>query len=169
MENNNKNLILGVLVITLILVAGYLVFQNRATTPVVTNPNESAAEESTVRNLVTSFGKKMKDVSLLSPAAAEEIEENYKDFAIPELIQKWQQDPEDAPGRLTSSPWPENIEIESATKVTKSEYIVMANVIEVTSAEESSGGEFSRTPVVITVKNIDGKWLISDFSTTSTE
>lgn len=172
MENNNKNLILTILVIILILVAGFFVFQNRANPPVVTTPNENgaenAAEENTVRNLVTNFGEKLKDASLLSPTAAEEIEANYASFVIPELIATWKADPENAPGRLTSSPWPENIEIESATKVTLSEYIVLANVIEMTSQEEVTGGEFSETPVVITVKNIDGEWLISDFSTTST-
>ena len=64
-------------------------------------------------------------------------------------------DPESAPGRLTSSPWPDRIEIDNVQAAGTDEYLVTGWVIEKTSADET------KYPVQITVSKVDGSWLIT--------
>ena len=61
-------------------------------------------DETEVEAFVTNFGQTLKNVSLLSPTVAEDIEINYKDFLDQFLLTQWQADPLSALGRLTSSP-----------------------------------------------------------------
>ena len=65
-----------------------------------------------------------------------------------------------APGRLLSSPWPGRIEILSVKKLSKSEYEVMGNVIEITSVEALSGGVAAEKPITLIARDFDGHWLI---------
>jgi hypothetical protein len=61
------------------------------------------------------------------------LRENYSQFVSPALLAQWQSDPENAPGRVTSSPWPERIEIIDTEKLADSKYQVKGDIIEVTS------------------------------------
>ena len=60
------------------------------------------------------FGSRLKLVSLLAPedVLRRDIEEHFVDLVTPELLNKWLDDPTAAPGRLTSSPWPECIAVD---------------------------------------------------------
>ncbi|MCE9541588.1 hypothetical protein K8R03_03455 [Candidatus Kaiserbacteria bacterium] len=109
------------------------------------------------RTTVQEFGALMQNVSLLSPDASTTIATVYGPYAIPELIAQWQKDPEHAPGRLTSSPWPDHITIKSITKQ-GSGYIVSGEV-----ALMTSDGPAGTTPVVIQVVPVDGVWLIAAY------
>jgi len=41
---------------------------------------------------------------LSSPNIKDELRQAYKDFVSPELLEQWQQNPSQAPGRIVSSP-----------------------------------------------------------------
>lgn len=77
--------------------------------------DQSAEDKSAVTSLVEQFGQKLQMVSLLAPAdtVRQVMQEQYSAYVTPDLLAKWQSDPQNAPGRLTSSPWPDRIEISS--------------------------------------------------------
>nr|MBO2494377.1 hypothetical protein [Clostridia bacterium] len=121
-------------------------------------------DELEVKLLLDAFGKNLQKVFLLAPedVVAASIEENYGDYVTPELLQKWQADPQSAPGRLVSSPWPDRIDILSIEMLDENQYLVYGEIIEVTSVELEKGGAAAKWPVTITVRKVDGRWLISD-------
>ncbi len=120
-------------------------------------------DEQAVRTLVEGFGKKLQMVSLLAPkeTAAKSMQENYSDYVTPELLQKWMADPQNAPGRLGSSPWPDHIGILNIEPGNNDQYIVNGELFEVTSVELAYGGAAAKRPVTMTVRKTDGRWLIS--------
>ncbi|NLX91109.1 MAG: hypothetical protein GXZ07_05905 [Firmicutes bacterium] len=132
-------------------------------------PTEMALEtsnyedEAAVTRLVKDFGGKLKDVSLL--ASAEELtaslEEHYGEFVTSALLESWQNDPQQAPGRVSSSPWPELIEVVSLEKSAEGVYEVQGKVIEMTSVEMTQGGIAAQRPITLTVEKSAGRWLIS--------
>jgi hypothetical protein len=124
----------------------------------------SAADESAVRALVENFGKKLQSVSLLAPDAAQEIQTQYADFVSPDLLKTWQSDVSKAPGRLTSSPWPDRIEISTQVKDGSDKYVIIGVVIEVTSVEAVNGGAFARQPVRLVVQKLQGGWHITEYT-----
>ena len=79
----------------------------------------------------------------------------------PELLKEWQNDPQKAPGRVVSSPWPDRIEILSIVKLPDSSYEVKGDIIEVTSVEMANGGAAARRPITLTVGKIENRWLIT--------
>jgi hypothetical protein len=126
-------------------------------------PENPDSDQAVVTKLVEDFGKRLKNVSLLAPggAAAESIKENYADYVSPALLAQWQSDPENAPGRVISSPWPERIDIVETGKLSDSKYQVKGEIIEMTSVEMANGGYAAKRPVVLTVEKIDENWLIT--------
>jgi len=111
-----------------------------------------------VTALVEGFGAKLKSVYLTSPPeiVVQDITKNYGGYVEQELLMEWLNDPQKAPGRLTSSPWPERIEILSLEKLSENIYTVKGKIIEVTSASTDE------KPVTIQVKKTaEGRWLIS--------
>jgi hypothetical protein len=124
-------------------------------------PNE-AADKQTVSELVNDFGKKLQMVSLLAPedTVKQSIKENYEEFVSPELLAKWQGDPASAPGRVSSSPWPDRIEISSVQNLTDDSYAVKGEIIEITSTEAGSGQAATRRPITCTVKKLARGWRI---------
>ena len=77
-----------------------------------------ALEALEVRELVEGFGRRHALVSLVADKEIRDkaISGHFSYYASSELVKKWQKDPENAPGRLTSSPWPDRIEIDSLVK-----------------------------------------------------
>jgi hypothetical protein len=130
----------------------------------VSEPETDEQENLLIVNLVKSFGEKLKMVSLLAPEdmVKDSIKEYYGEFVSPTLLEKWLNDPAKAPGRTTSSPWPERIDIISAEKLSDTEYEVKGYIIEVTSVEMAEGGIAATRPAKFIIRNIDGKWLIDD-------
>jgi hypothetical protein len=128
--------------------------------------NDDSADESAVTKLVEEFGKKLQMVSLQAPKDVLEksMKENYGDYVSQQLISKWISDPLNAPGRLTSSPWPDRIEIQNVRKVSEDTYEVKGSIIEITSEEKTEGGAALKRPVTITVKKLDNRFLIDDVS-----
>jgi hypothetical protein len=117
-----------------------------------------------VSSLVEGFGSKLQAVSLLAPKDILEksMRENYGEFVSETLIAKWISDPLSATGRLTSSPWPDRIEILSLGKLSEDTYKVKGKIIEITSTEKESGGIAAKRPITLVVKKINNNWLIDD-------
>lgn len=117
-----------------------------------------------IKTLVESFGQNLKKVSLLAPREEliKSIEDNYSQFISDELLQQWKNDPRSAPGRVSSSPWPERIEITDFEKISDDEYNVIGRVVELTSQEVAHGGIAAVRPVKISVKKINEKWVINN-------
>ncbi|TJX59638.1 hypothetical protein E8P77_21065, partial [Soehngenia saccharolytica] len=120
----------------------------------------------TIIDLVETFGKKLQIISLLEPKDIldKDMEDNYSDLVSQKLIDAWKADPLNAPGRLVSSPWPDRIEIKTLNKISKSEYQVEGNIIEITSDELEHGGISSHRPIMLTVRKTNNKWMIDDVS-----
>lgn len=125
--------------------------------------DKEKAEKEEITNLVEGFGSKLKMVSLLAPkdVLEKEMKENYSEYISQGLMDKWLSDPENAFGRVTSSPWPEKIEIEEIEKISEDEYKVQGNIIEITSVE--TDGEILR-PIILNIKLIEDNWLIDDIT-----
>lgn len=128
----------------------------------ITKVNNS--DENTVINLVKSFGSKLQNFSLLAPKdiVEKEMKKNYGNIVTPQLLAKWSANPLSAPGRLTSSPWPDRIEIKSTIKLSSNEYEVKGEIIEITSVEKVNGGYAAKRPITLKIEKIDNHWLISD-------
>ncbi len=124
--------------------------------------NGAGDSEAAVKQVVEDFGAQLKEVSLLAPAEAvrESLQENYGDYVSPALLAAWQDDPENAPGRLVSSPWPDRIEVLNIKELSAEAYEVEGEIVEVTSTDDIEAGEGTRRPITLTVKKIEGDWLI---------
>lgn len=114
--------------------------------------------EGDVRTTVSAFGNQLNRVSLLSPTAAEDIEAAYAPYVTPELLALWVADPQRAPGRMTSSPWPDHIDIDSVTLAEAGSYAVAGRIMLVTSP-----GDAGSVPVRLTVSDVGGSYLISRY------
>ncbi|MGE4283456.1 MAG: stalk domain-containing protein [Clostridia bacterium] len=125
---------------------------------------ENETDKKAVRNIVESFGLKLQMVSLQAPKdiLQKSMQENYSDFVSQTLLDKWISDPTNAPGRLTSSPWPDRIEIAMIEKTSENEYKVNGEIIEITSTEKESGGVAAKKLSILIVKKINDSWLIDD-------
>ncbi len=135
---------------------------------VTTNPTTTAtptpiAEETQVRNVVEGFGKALQQVSVTAdPVLAKQtIQTSYQAFLTPTLLTAWSNDPSTAIGKVTSSPWPDRIEISQMTKMAADEYHVLGNIIQVTSSMNSGGTNAGEDPIDITVQKINNQWLIN--------
>ena len=90
------------------------------------------------------------------------MQENYGSLVSPELLAAWQRDPQNAPGRLVSSPWPERIEILSNVKLAEDSYEVRGNIIEITSESQTGEGVAAKRPITLIVKKAPSGWLIDE-------
>lgn len=121
-------------------------------------------EVEAVQSVVTEFGSKLKNVPLAAEPEIirESIKREYAAYVSPLLLERWLNDPLHAPGRLTSSPWPEGIEIKEIRKVGEY-YEIVADVVLLTSVDVVQNTESSREPAYITVANIGGTWVIGEY------
>lgn len=116
------------------------------------------SHEGDVRITIAQFGNQLNSVSLQSPMVAEEIRRSYSPYVAPELLLKWMQDPSTAPGRATSSPWPDHIKVDTVVKNDVGSYDVMGRII-----LKTSTGDAGIIPVSLTVANLNGSFLITHY------
>ena len=126
--------------------------------------------EQAVKVVVTEFGKHLRSVAVLAPKtnAVAAMEVAYSAYVTAELLAKWKMDPMHAPGKRTSSPSPERIDISSIVARGSTAYIVTGNVILLTAQERKDGGIFQANPVTMTVALRQGKWIITNYKETET-
>lgn len=120
-----------------------------------------ASDQYAVAGITNAFGANLKMVSLLSPTVGDDMDRQYKPFVTADLLAAWKANPMTAPGRETSSPYPDKIEIASVTMVSKNSYIVTGNVSEVTTGSKGSTTQVSVYPVKLTFSRVNCTWLIS--------
>lgn len=120
-------------------------------------------DKQAVAGVVDSFGKNLQRVSLLAPAdmVNQSMQDNYSSLVSPMLLAKWQEDPQNSPGRMVSSPWPDRIEILSNEKLADGTYEVKGEIIEITSEEQTKGGVAAKRPITLALTKFDDQWLIS--------
>ncbi len=123
-----------------------------------------AVEKQVVAGQVEGFGQQLAMVSLTAPSdtVAKDMMKYYSPYVSSQLINTWAKDPLKAPGRLTSSPWPDRIEIQSTTRISADNYKVDGNIIEITSSEKSTGKAAAQRPITLQVKKINNRWLITE-------
>jgi hypothetical protein len=119
-------------------------------------------DEKAVSAAVVGFGAQEQQVQLLAPEAAATIASDYSPYVVPALLAQWQSDPQGAPGRVVSSPWPDHIVINSI-KETLSGYEVKGTLILMSSNSVEHGGNDGTDPVVIDLVRRNGVWLISGY------
>lgn len=121
-------------------------------------PNDN--DVATVEDVVERFGNALQNVSLLGPEGQlkKGMHNNYGDVVSPELIEQWLSDPLAAPGRLTSSPWPDRIDIANTEKLSANAYELNGNIIEIANGDE----EVNKIPVSLTVEKVEKQWLITN-------
>ncbi len=129
--------------------------------------SSSVNEERAVRDVVERFGARLQAVPLSVPdesVVARHIRREYGPFVTSELLESWTTNPQNAPGRAVSSPWPEEIKILKAREVEEGLFRVEGEVIYMSSAEIAKGGAAYGERVVLSVrKGRDDTWRISDY------
>lgn len=95
----------------------------------------ASCDAATARSLAERLGSRLNDVSVLAPDSIveRELRAAYADLVTPELLESWIANPESAPGRRTSSPWPDRLEVRSVT----AECVVAGEVVLVASTGEA--------------------------------
>ena len=118
-----------------------------------------------VRTVVERLGARLKLVSLQAPDSAvrQAITTAYAPLVTPELLVAWTSEPASAPGRTTSSPWPERIETRAAEATEAGACRVEGTVVYVTSVEQTRGGAARREPVTLEVARDGGGWRVSAY------
>lgn len=130
-------------------------------------PSTNANADAAVRQVVEQFGQRLRNVSLLGPRHVLEasIRREYGPYATDALLGAWLKDPSKAPGRLTSSPWPERIEIRDVRRAAPDLYVGSGEIVE----SSSSGEGPRRTPVRVELVPIAGSWRINAFTAAANE
>ena len=130
-----------------------------------TADSSSVCDETAVSEAVEQLGRRLKDVSLSAPdsIAIRQIREAYAPLVTTELLDAWMLQPGDAPGRLTSSPWPDRIEVRSMEPIDDSVCRVDGDVVYLTSVEVAGGGVASHEPVLLRVQKVDAGWRVSSY------
>jgi hypothetical protein len=123
-----------------------------------------ATEEAEIRDLVENFGKRLQNVSLQAPDAAQGMQKQYSEFVTPALLKMWMNDVSKAPGRIVSSPWPDRIEIITLSKEGTDRYELTGFVVEITSLEVVNGGAATKIPVRLVVQKVLGSWHITEYA-----
>mgnify|MGYP001233870688 CR=1 FL=1 len=175
-DNTPRNTLWIIIILILILGAFLWAYPKLFNQPIVSNnesnnnqadSNEQNNELAQVKSVVENFGQQIKNVSLLNPNASQLIDQYYKDYVSQDLLNQWKANPANALGRQTSSPWPDRIDVTNVQRTANDTYTVEGNIIEVTSQEQANGGAAATRPATFTVKNIEGRWLITQISTAS--
>jgi hypothetical protein len=164
-------LILALILLAFIAWLAYLFFgplpssPTSATTASSTSATTSTAlspDETAVSAVATAFGAEEQLVSLLAPSASTTIATDYGPYVTPSLLATWEADPQSAPGRVVSSPWPDHITVGSIMQ-TSTGYEVTGTLVLMASDSVTNGGNSGTDPVKIDLVNQNGKWLISKY------
>ena len=148
----------GIVLLLVISVSGYFLFRPSATT----QPNET--DMNAIYQVVGEFGARLKDVDITAPNQniITAVDFNLKGFITNRLYQVFVQDKIRIPGRYVSSPWPERIEIASVQMLDSGSCTVNGSQIVMTDDTLAHGGNAGEEPITLTLKKVNGIWLIDD-------
>lgn len=127
--------------------------------------NSSFADSAQVRIAVAGFGDMLRQVPLIAPpdVVAFAMDKYYSLYVSPELLAKWKANPQSAPGRLTSSPWPDRIDITGVTKNKDGTFTVLANIVEIANGTGTTTAIAATVPVKFTLTLGPDGWQITDY------
>lgn len=120
----------------------------------------SNADDAAVRTFVQNFAQTFKNVSLLADDVNAQIDREYTGYVSPELLTAWKERRESAPGRYTSSPWPESMEVVEVVQ-TGNTFRVKGNVLEVTTGEGGKPEPAAVYPLTLAVEKRGDSYMIS--------
>jgi hypothetical protein len=151
---------ISAILILIVAVVGIAAYMLKPATPA--QDDLTSAHDIAIR-----FGDALQQVSLMGPEdqVGQDMDSNYAALVSPQLLAKWKADPLHAPGRLTSSPWPDHIQIATTTKQAPSRYAIEGSIIYVTSEGGGIGeapAEAARQPVHMIVEKTDTDWRITE-------
>ena len=133
--------------------------RSQPTTPSATE--RSVEPEQKPADVVEALGSRLDMVSILAPP--EVVEETMRDswggLVDPPLLERWISAPADSPGRATSSPRPDRIEVEETTLLGEERAAVRGVLV-----ESASGADTARIPVRIELERRNGRWMITKFT-----
>lgn len=123
----------------------------------------SSDASAAVKAVVQDFGKQMQKISVLAPpdAVRAELPKVYGDVLSPQLLAAWHAHPDRVAGREGSSPWPQQIEIDSVDCSSGETCSVTGKVDYITSNEVEHGGVFMRRGITLAVAHQDNGWRIT--------
>jgi hypothetical protein len=144
-------------------IAGFLLVQGVTSSGLFDFNDDRSAE---AKALVEIFGERLQLVPLMGApeVAAQAMREHYASIVHENLLEQWMYNPLAAPGRLTSSPYPDRIEVASVEKREGGTYLARGAIV-----EETSDGESGRTDVEITIAEIDSGLVIVAFTASEPE
>lgn len=155
-QDRKRTLIIG-------LVAIVILGSAAATYHYYTRP-QIPSNEIQVRSLVYGFGDQLRMVPLLGEAetVSKDMDTYYAFYVRPDLLTTWKSQPRTAPGRLTSSPFPDRVEIQSLALNADGTYTVNATVVSKANGTGTSTPS-TETPVrIVAAQGPDG-WQISSY------
>lgn len=126
--------------------------------------HSSSSDIAQVRMTVYGLGDSLVQVPLSAPAdvVAFAMDKYYALYVHPDLLAAWKVDPKNAPGRLTSSPSPDRIDITSAVKNEDGSYTVDAAIVEKARAAATTTAA-STIPVRFTLALGPDGWQITGY------
>ncbi len=133
-----------------------------------TGTPSQASREAAASSTVATFGTLLQQVSLLSPDASSTIATTYAPYVDPSLLKQWEANPQSAPGRVVSSPWPDHIVIATTTPQGAG-YVVSGELVFMTSNNVEHGGYDSEVPAGAQLQNENGRWMIVAFQKQTTQ
>jgi hypothetical protein len=115
--------------------------------------HSSLSDTAQVRMQVTGLGDNLREVPLLASndLVGKAMDLHYAQYVRPDLLEKWKADPKNAPGRLTSSPWPDRIDVTGVTKNADGTYTVLGSIIEMAHGAGTTTAVSSSIPAKFTL------------------
>ncbi len=149
-------LVLVTLIISSALAYGYWLYSRS---------QSSSSDTAQVRITVAGLGDELQKVPLIASKdiVAFAMNRYYAPFVQPDLLKKWEADPLNAPGRVTSSPWPDRIDITETRKNKDGTFTVGANIIEIANSEKGPAKVVQSIPVRFTLTQGPDGWQITGY------
>lgn len=129
--------------------------------------HSSNSDVAQVRITVSGFGDQLQQVPLIAPkdVLAFAMDKYYALYVHPDLLAKWKADPMSAPGRLTSSPWPDRIEVTDVHKNNDGTYTVDGNIVDIAhGAGTTTPTVVDKVPVRFTLSLGPDGWQITGYA-----
>jgi hypothetical protein len=145
-------------------IRGHRIENGTIRTDTVMNEKAQGKAQQEIRAQVEAFGGALQKVSLLSPTAATDIERIYAPYITTSLRAQWSAHPETALGRMTSSPWPDHIDVVDIEAMENGMYTVRAVLTYLTSEELEHGGDAGTATLSLLVVSEDDTWKIDNVS-----
>ena len=151
-------IVIGIVLLLVISVGEYFLLKPSTTTP----PNP--ADINAIYQVVGEFGARLKDVVITTSDqnVITAVDFNLKQLITDRLYQVFVQDKIRIPGRYVSSPWPERIEINSIQMLDSGSYTVHGSQVVMTDDTVAHGGNAGEEPITLTLKKVNGIWLVDD-------